>query len=458
MIFELIDGNLIQDVSSHIIERVQQTSSKILGVTVMPGPQLRQAVQVCKHVKKACPDLNIIWGGYFPSNHYETVMRSDFVDYVIVSQGEVAFRKFVDTIYKGGSLADVPSLVYQNGSLNVNNRAPIAQLNNLPQYPYDQIEMEPYVGSSYLGQRVLSHHTSWGCPFACNFCAIVPLARRQWSAESPERVATTMQFMKNQYGINGMEFHDMDFFVNEGRSEEIAERLIGKDLNWWGLGRVDTLMAYKDSTFEKLAKSGVKMIFMGAESGDDETLKLMNKGGRSGAAMTLAIAERMKHYSIVPEFSFVLGTPPDPVASVENSIKFIRKIKKINPESELILYMYTPTPQENSTLLNEASELGFAFPETLEEWAGDAWAEKSLRRNPGTPWSQDPIRRKIRDFETVINAYYPTATDMRLQGAMRRLLKALGGWRYKLQYYDRPYELKAMQRLVQYRRPETMGF
>ena len=53
------------------------------------------------------------------------------------------------------------------------------------------------------------------------------------------------------------------------------------------------------------------MIFMGAESGDDETLKRMNKGGKSGTAMTLALVERMKQYGIIPELSFVLGNPPN---------------------------------------------------------------------------------------------------------------------------------------------------
>jgi hypothetical protein len=120
--------------------------------------------------------------------------------------------------------------------------------------------------------------------------------------------------------------------------------------------------------------------------------------------------------------------------------------------------MYTPVPQEGSVMLDEAVKLGFRFPATLDEWASEEWADKSLRRNPGTPWSADPIRRKIRNFETVINAYYPTVTDQRLQGATRRLIETLGSWRYRLEFYQAPYELKVLQRVMQYRRPETMGF
>jgi hypothetical protein len=287
---------------------------------------------------------------------------------------------------------------------------------------------------------------------------VVPLAQRRWLAESAERVVAITRHLKAHHNIDAMEFHDMDFFVSEERAAAIADGLAPLDIAWWGLGRVDTLLSYSDATFAKLARGGVKMIFMGAESGDDETLKLMNKGGGAGTAQTLAIIERMKHYGIVPELSFVLGNPPDPVADVEKTITFIRKVKQINPATELILYMYTPTPQEGSLLLDEAVKLGFRFPETLEEWAGDDWAERSLRRNPGTPWSHDPIRRRIRDFEAVINAYHPTTTDMRLHGSMRRLLRALSGLRYRFGVYDRPYELKLLQRAIHYRRPETTGF
>jgi len=49
-------------------------------------------------------------------------------------------------------------------------------------------------------------------------------------------------------------------------------------------------------------------------------------------------------------------------------------------------------------------------------------------------------------------------TDMRLQGKWRNALKALSGWRYWMEYYQWPYELKALQRLIHYRRPETTGF
>jgi len=456
---EFIDGNLIDDPAAYIIDRAKAAKAKLLAVTVMPGPQLRQAVPVCKQVKAALPDLTILWGGYFPTQHHEVILRSDYVDYVIQGQGEAPFRQFVDRLHHGGAIEEIPSLGYKrNGSVHVNPRAPYVPMDNLPWFPYDRIDVKRYVGRSYLGTRVLNHNTSFGCPFACNFCAVVALSNRRWLPESAERVANIVSYLHKNWQINGLEFHDMDFFVSEKRTAEFAERIAGKGISWWGLGRVDTLMSYSDDTWEKMKRSGAKMLFMGAESGDDETLKRMNKGGRSGTNVTLALVERMKHYGIVPELSFVLGNPPDPAADIEATIGFIRKLKNINPATELVLYIYTPVPQEGSTLLEEATRLGFRFPETLEEWASPEWAKFSMRRDPSTPWFKDTTRRRVRNFEAVINAYYPTVTDMRLQGRWRALLQVLSGWRYRFEVYGWPYELKALQRLIHYRRPETTGF
>jgi len=455
-----LDGNLLDDPTQAILDRAEATQARLLAVTTMPGPQLRQAIEVCRRVKAARPALTIVWGGYFPTHHGEACLRSGFVDFVIEGQGEVAFQRFVEVFFAGGSWTDVPSLVWLDGDdLRVNARAPLVPLDSFPLFPYDLLDdVMQYRGKSYLGERVLSHHTSFGCPFACNFCAVVKLVNQRWLPESPARVETVARLLVEKYGADALEFHDMDFFIQEERVAEIAERLTPLNIRWWALGRIDKLSTYSEATWQKIKRSGCQMIFMGAESGDDETLQLMNKGGKSGTAQTLAIVERMKRHNIVPELSFVLGNPPDPEADVAKTLSFIRKVKAIHPQTELILYLYTPTPQVNSLLLDEAMKGGFSFPQTLEEWAGDDWAEKSLRRNPGTPWAKDPLRRRIRNFETVINAYYPTATDMRLRGTMRHLLKALSDWRYRWEIYERPYELKALQRLLGYRRPETMGF
>jgi anaerobic magnesium-protoporphyrin IX monomethyl ester cyclase len=476
----LVDGNLVDDPAAEIVARlatVPRTQISLLAVTVMPGPQLTQAVAVCRRVKEGLPSVPIVWGGYFPTQHTDTVLRAPYVDFVIRSQGERALLQLIDVLRSGGILNNVGGLSWKASSRGsggsggsvardaevqiVNNPVqPLTALDDLPELPYRRVDMERYVHRNYLGRRTAAHNSSFGCPFACSFCAVVAMSNRRWLAQSPARMEAVMRHLVGTYGVDAVQMHDMDFFISEARTAEFAERIGDLGLRWWALGRVDTLMQYSHATWEKMARSGLTMVFSGAESGTDETLALMNKGGKSSAALTLELAHRMRHYGIVPEFSFVLGCPPDPVNDVARTFEFIRRIKTINPATEIVLYTYTPVPLDGS-LYSEAKQLGFAFPATLEQWASPEWEQLSMRRGDGIPWMNGKgggIRRRVRNFERVINAYYPTVTDTRLTSWRRAALRAASGWRYSLKWYGAPYELRVLQRLMHYQRPETTGF
>ena len=136
---------------------------------------------------------------------------------------------------------------------------------------------------------------------------------------------------------------------------------------------------------------------------------------------------------------------------------YIRTIKQVNPATEVILYVYSPVPVEGA-LGQEARALGFTFPETLDEWISPEWRNFALRRDPRTPWLTPELKKRVRDFERVLNAYYPTVTDSSLTGLKRAVLRGLAAWRYKSRVYDWPIELQAFHKLFHYQRPETAGF
>lgn len=457
----LVDGNLIPDAGAEIIDRLSRsprTEAALLAVTVMPGPQVTHAVAVCRRVKKACPHVPIVWGGYFPTQHANVVLRSSFVDFVVRSQGERALIELADAIKTDGPLHGIGGLSWKAGGEIVHNPVgPTIPLDDLPELPYGRIEMRPYLHANYLGRRTIAHSSSFGCPFACSFCAVVAMSSRRWLAQSPARMERTLRHLTTTYGVDAVQMHDMDFFISEPRTAEFAGRIADLHLHWWALGRVDVLMQYSDATWTEMARSGLKMVFSGAESGTDEGLAVMNKGGKASTDLTLALAARMRRHGVVPEFSFVLGCPPDPMRDVARTFEFIRRLKRINPATEIILYTYTPVPLEGA-MYESARREGFRFPESLDEWASPEWQQLSMRRGDGIPWVDGEVRRRVRNFERVINAFYPTITDPKLTRWRRTALKTLSSWRYALRFYDAPYELRALHRFVQYQRPETTGF
>lgn len=133
-----------------------------------------------------------------------------------------------------------------------------------------------------------------------------------------------------------------------------------------------------------MRKAGCKMIFFGAETGNDAILKEMDKGGTQTGAQIKAFAARMQQFDIIPEYSFVLGTPASTEEEVnkriDEDIAFIRTIKEINPATEIIIYVYSPVPTEGSALFKAVEKSGFHFPQKLEDWISPHWENFDLRK------------------------------------------------------------------------------
>ena len=115
-------------------------------------------------------------------------------------------------------------------------------------------------------------------------------------------------------------------------------------------------------------------------------------------------------------------------------------------------------PTEGSELFTTVKQLGFRFPEKLEDWINPEWEQFDLRKNPLTPWLQPEMIRKIKNFETVLNGYYPTVSDIRLSSLQRNLIRVMAGLRYRAGVYRFPLEIKLLHRLWKYRQPEIQGF
>ncbi len=411
--YQLVDGNLESDPVAELDARIGEfAENTVLGVTVMPGPQLEEAVPLCRELRRRHPALTIVWGGYFPSQHWDSCLRSDFVDFVIRGHGEQTFASLLDHLEGvGPELREIKGLAWQTDdkTAQFNPPAPIPHPGKLPPWNLDRLPMERYLRRTFLGEKTVAYHSSYGCPFRCNFCAVVTMVEGRWLAQPAEQVATAVIKYRDRWSVDAVEMVDNNFFVHEERVAEFADRIGDLGMSWWGEGRVDTMLGFEERTWLLMRDSGLKMVFLGAESGSEDTLLRMDKGGRLTPDLTRELVRLMAHHRIVPELSFVVGNPPDPTADAAQTMEFIREIKRINPATEIILYLYTPVPLAG-TLFEEARAGGFSFPATLDEWVSPDWIDFAQRRSHTMPWLKRSLQQQILDFERVLNAYYPTTT------------------------------------------------
>lgn len=465
--YVFVDGNLEADPWEKIKGYLETGEFGFFGSTVMPGPQLRQAIPITKRIREEFPDVVNIWGGYFASNQYRTVINSTFVDFIINGPGDNSFPQLLDVLRNGGDPSNVKNLIYKkDGQVERTAKEELLDQDTLPAFPYQHLNsfypLRDYLGKTFLGSKTIAYHSSFGCPFTCSFCAVVPIYNARWKGRSAQSIFTDIQQLKNDYGGNAIEFHDNNFFVSQKRAAEFSKLMLGQNMDWWGEGRIDTLDKYSDENLALLRESGCRMIFFGAETGNDEILAQMDKGGTQSAAQIRSFAARMAKFDIIPEYSFVLGMPADTpekvMAQIDADIAFIKEIKEINPATEIIIYLYSPVPTEGSELYEQVTKAGFSFPEDLEDWLDPAWENFDLRKNPLTPWLTPEMVDKIKNFETVLNAFHPTVSDIRLTQGRRKTLRRMSSTRYKNGWYRYPYELKILQKIWRYRQPEIEGF
>jgi len=450
--YAIVDGNLDPHPTETLLSILKQKPVELVAATVMPGPQTVGAVASCREIRSKFPYVPIVWGGYFASNYTPAVLNAAYVDFAVRGQGERTFLELLEALRGSRDFNDIQGLSYKGaeGETHHNPERPMQSPDEFPWYPYHRILTEKYLLSTFLGRRTAVHQASIGCPFRCNFCGVVTFSGRREKMESPARTESILRHLVHRYGVDAIQFYDNNFFLREDHTRELADRLLPLKLRWWCEGRTDIMMRYSDATFDALRRAGCTMIFFGAESGSNENLKEMNKD--LCAEDTLGLASRIRRFGIIPEFSIIFGNPKDPEGDTRDCIRFIRQLKRLNPDAEIIVEHYTPVPQR--ARMYGGVEDKIQFPTTPDEWANDHWQRFATQKDPQTPWLKPQTKRLIDNFELVVSSRWPTIQDLRLPSWGRVTLKALSSWRYRLGIYTAPFELKWTQQFINLRKPK----
>lgn len=446
--WEIVDGNrpgvdVVADVAAHVRTRAGGPDPvRAIAMTVMPGPQLVNAVPQARELKAMFPDVPIIWGGYFPSLYPAPVLNAGYIDYAVRGQGEQTFVELLDVLAGSRDPRTVAGLAFlDDGEHRINPERPWIGPNELRPPPYSKISVDDYLRPTFLGRRSGVYQASIGCPYGCSFCGVISVFGSREKVESPERTAHHLEYLVRNHGMDGVHFYDNNFFMREDHALELCERITPLGLSWWCEARIDAMLRFSDATWQKLRAAGLRMVFFGAESGSDEVLRRMNK--KLTTAQTMELAERARRHDIIPEFSFVLGDPDEPEAELENTLAFIRRVKHVNPRVEIITYFYTPTPQRRGTYGDVDALAG--TPDTLEEWVSPEWVSWMTHENPRVPWLTDRLRARVEDFQIVLKSRFPSMHDRRTRRWGQTLGRVIAARRWRDADYADPRALRTLR-------------
>ncbi|RYD93516.1 MAG: radical SAM protein, partial [Sphingobacteriales bacterium] len=226
--YVIVDGNRERDPEARIMEYLAGGDFLAFASTVMPGPQLQQAIPISRKIRATFPEVRIIWGGYFPSNQPAPVLASGYIDYIVNGPGDKCFPALLDALGNDGSVEGIPNLIYRASEDLVRaKKDELYDQDALPPLPYKTLDrfypIGRYLGNTCLGTRTIAYHSSIGCPFKCAFCAVVPIYNARWSGKSAAKIYADIMLLKERWGGNAIEFHDNNFFVSEKRTAEFAK-------------------------------------------------------------------------------------------------------------------------------------------------------------------------------------------------------------------------------------------
>jgi anaerobic magnesium-protoporphyrin IX monomethyl ester cyclase len=464
---EIIDGNVDRDFVDDTLRALQQRRFDAVGVSVMGGPQMAPAIAVSKAVREHFPGTPIVWGGYFPTLYTDTALAAPYVDYAIRGQGEESFPELMAALSGGAhaSFARIGGLSWKAGGEivhNPNRRFALADAGTV--LPYDKLgDPRRYLARTFLGLRTAAHQAAVGCRFRCTFCGVAAMFGGATALPAAARLERELSYLKYELGVDSIQYFDHNFFDREEDMLPLLEVMARLELPWWCYARSDALLKLSENAWKLVRKSRLRMAYIGAESPSGQMLKDIRKGTRPD--QTLQVAELCRRNGVIPELSFMVGPPENTEAETEQTFEFIRELKRINPQSEIIVYIYTPLPESSrhekdrgkhpSAPLLDIHGEPVVFPATPEEWTQQRWIDYACHAD--APWLSDKLRRRIRDFVTVLRCRYPTAQDLRSPRWAKRTLSAAASWRYSYRKYDRPWELELADRLVKLRMPQVSG-
>ncbi|MDD5135904.1 MAG: B12-binding domain-containing radical SAM protein [Candidatus Omnitrophica bacterium] len=257
----------------------------VFGIKLWSGSPFKYCEKMCDMIHKASPETVIVVGGPQVNCFFADglILKDTAFDLAVYSEGEEALVNIVKIAkqYKTreeriGAVvkANIPNLIYRAGGEIKVNPVVYAPVNErlVPEYTPQE-----------LSGKIKSHTivNGIGCDYGrCSFC-IHPQIHREFHLREPRLVVDEIEFMIKQ-GISFFNFTASDTPLPQAK-------MIGEDILRRGLRIEFTMLTrawksagskkdYLVETFRTIIRAGLRIVFIGAESGNYDVLaEVMNK-------------------------------------------------------------------------------------------------------------------------------------------------------------------------------------
>lgn len=429
----IVDGRLEPDPVATVLSHAAD-ATVCLGVTVLTGAPIRDALHVARAIKQAQPTLPVVWGGWHPSLFPEQCLSEASVDAIVIGQGEDTFAEIVDRLAQSQALDGVHGTAHRSGG-EVRVEAPrlLRDVNDLPPHDYALIDVERYFAAK--GKRQFDYVSSQGCRFRCTFCADPTVYQRGWHGLAPERMARELSAHQRAYGLTEIAFQDETFFTSRSRVEAMVDAFSGArlDVPWTATMRADQGARLEDALLIKCQRAGLKRVMIGVESGSPEMLARLHKD--ITLEQVFASAEKIARHGLSAILNFIVGFPGESDDSVRATLDVVTRLRAMSPNFDAAIFFFKPYP--GNPIADELLQQGYQFPTTLEAWADFDYVDGAR-----SAWVTPEQWQHVERFK-----FYQRYAFGHTRHLWRWPLRAISRWRVKRRMYVFPIEKALVERV-----------
>lgn len=440
---KIIDQRVVRDWKKTLLDEIKK-EPLAFGVSALTGKQILNGLKASKLVKENS-DIPVVWGGVHPSLLPHQTLENEYIDWVVVGEGEETFLELVEALSKKKSdfdksvevgLQHVKGLGYKDkGKIILNPQRDFVGLDKLSEIPYHLVDVENYIEKKSFATgkpgRDIALYTSRGCPHRCGFCYNKEFNSRRWRGKSAENVVGDMKKLIQDYKIVAFNIEDDEFFVDIERARKICELIIEENLNIeiFTSCRVNYVANNMDDEYLNfLYRAGFRTLAFGVESGSKRILELMHKD--ITIEQVFETIRKLRNVGINSKYYFMAGFPTGTIKDLYKTTDLIQKMKQLDPQIRIPAWrVFTPYP--GTDLYKLAAKEGWQPPKNLEEWA--SYDFNTVRM----PWAKGKKKRIIKNVSFLIN--YLEMGKTAGQGIFFELAKIYGkivDWRWRNHFFS----------------------
>lgn len=226
-------------------------------------------------------DTKVVLGGPEVRNHLVNFLEQG-ADYLVLGEGEQTMLEIVQ--FEAGiglpNRSAIDGIAYtdsQGGVMQNRERAKQKNLDELPMPNRLQVDLQLYFDAwkQQHCTNAISVSTMRGCPYSCKWCSRAVYGQ-SYRRRSPQAVADEIAWIQAHYTVDSIWFVDDVFTVSHKWLTEFTEAVTrrGIVMPYECITRADRM---NEEVIKQLKASGCFRVWIGAESGSQKIIDLMDR-------------------------------------------------------------------------------------------------------------------------------------------------------------------------------------